>query len=91
MVNFGSPASVPASFRDRIVYQHNPHVTLIRTTPPECAQLGRIIAEKLNESTAPVTLLIPTRAISIISAPGQPFFDPDADAALFAALREHLR
>ena len=91
MVNFGSPASVPTNYRDRVLYEHNPHVTLMRTTPAECEQLGRIIAEKLNESTGPVTLLIPTRAISIISAEGQPFYDPAADAALFSALREHLR
>ena len=57
----------------------------------ECAELGRIIAEKVNRYTAPVTVLIPRRAISIISAPGQPFHDPAADEALFTALRSHLR
>ena len=91
MVNFGERASVPAKFAGRTFYQHNPQVTLMRTTPAECAELGRIIAEKVNRYTAPVTVLIPRRAISIISAPGQPFHDPAADNALFSALRNHLR
>ena len=91
MVNFGEPASVPAKFAGRLFYQHNPQVTLMRTTPDECAQLGRILAEKINRYTAPVTVLLPLRAISVISAPGQPFHSPEADTALFTALRQHLR
>ncbi len=91
MVNFGERATVPAKFAGRTFYQHNPQVTLMRTTPAENAELGRIIAEKLNRYTAPVTVLLPRQAISVISAPGQPFHDPAADAALFTALRTHLR
>ena len=91
MVNFGERATVPAKFAGRRFYQHNPQVTLMRTTPAENAELGRIIAEKLNRSTAPVTVLLPRQAISVISAPGQPFHDAAADAALFSALRTHLR
>ncbi len=91
MVNFGERASVPAKFAGRIFYQHNPQVTLMRTTPEECAQLGRIIAEKINRYTAPVTVLLPLRAISIISAPGQLFHSAAADEALFSALKKNLR
>jgi uncharacterized protein (UPF0261 family) len=91
MVNFGERASVPAKFAGRTFYQHNPQVTLMRTTPAECTELGRIIAEKVNRYPAPVTVLIPRRALSIISAAGQPFHDPAADAALFSSLRSHLR
>ena len=91
MVNFGERASVPAKFAGRTFYQHNPQVTLMRTTPAECTELGRIIAEKVNRYPAPVTVLIPRRALSIISAAGQPFHDPVADAALFSSLRTHLR
>ena len=91
MVNFGSPETVPAKFAGRNFYQHNPQVTLMRTTPDECRELGRIIAEKLNLSTGPVTLLLPKQAISVISAPGQKFHDPVADGALFGALKKSLR
>ena len=91
MVNFYGPETVPEKFKGRNFYQHNPQVTLMRTTPAECAQLGRIIAEKLNLSNGPVTVLIPSRAISVISAPGQKFHDPAADQALFDALKAHLR
>lgn len=91
MVNFGERATVPARFADRVFYQHNPQVTLMRTTPEECAELGRILAEKVNAYTAPVTVLLPLKAISIISAPGQVFHDAAADAALFEAIRTHLK
>ncbi|MBI3875086.1 MAG: Tm-1-like ATP-binding domain-containing protein [Verrucomicrobia bacterium] len=91
MVNFGPPETVPAKFAARNFYPHNPQVTLMRTTPEECAQLGNILAEKLNLSTAPVTVLLPLKAISVISAPGQKFHDPAADQALFTALKSHLR
>ncbi|MDB6072262.1 MAG: hypothetical protein JWL81_3433, partial [Verrucomicrobiales bacterium] len=91
MVNFGSPDSVPARFSDRLFYHHNPQVTLMRTTPAENAELGRILAEKINGYTAPVTVLLPQGGISVVSAPGGPFHDAAADDALFGALRAGLR
>lgn len=91
MVNFGPPETVPAKFAGRKFYQHNPQVTLMRTTPEECAQLGRILAEKLNRSIGPVKVLLPLRGGSVISAPGGPFHDATADVALFTALKSVLR
>jgi uncharacterized protein (UPF0261 family) len=91
MVNFGEPSSVPAKFAGRRLYAHNPQVTLLRTTPDENRELGRILAEKLNRYTAPVTVFFPRGGLSQIGAPGGPFHDPEADAALLASLREHLR
>ena len=91
MVNFGPRETVPAKFAARRFYQHNPQVTLMRTTPDECAELGRILAEKVNAYRGPVTVLLPLRAISVISAEGGAFHWPEADAALFAAIKKHLR
>ena len=91
MVNFGPRKSVPAAFADRLFYEHNPQVTLMRTNPAECTELGRIIAEKVNLSTGPVSVLLPTEAISVISAPDQVFHDPAADQALFAAIKDNQR
>jgi uncharacterized protein (UPF0261 family) len=91
MVNFGPRETVPGKFANRRFYQHNPQVTLMRTTPEECAELGRILAEKVNAYRGPVTLLLPLKAISVISAPGGAFHWPEADAALFTAIRQHLR
>jgi uncharacterized protein (UPF0261 family) len=91
MVNFHAPESVPARFAQRTFYSHNPQATLMRTTPQECAALGRILAEKVNLSTGPATVLLPKKAISVISAAGQPFHDPAADAALFEAIKANLR
>ena len=88
MVNFGEKASVPAKFSNRTFYIHNPQVTLMRTTPSECAELGAILAKKVNAYTVPSAVMIPRKAISVISAPGKAFHDAAADAALFNALRQ---
>jgi uncharacterized protein (UPF0261 family) len=90
MVNFGPFETVPAEFRDRLLYKHNPTVTLMRTTPEECAGLGRVIAEKLNRARGPLSVFVPLKGVSLIATEGQVFHDPAADEALFGALREHL-
>lgn len=90
MVNFGAIETVPDRFRKRLLHRHNAAITLMRTTPEENAALGGLIAEKLNAATGPVSLFIPTRGVSMIDVAGQPFFNPEADAALFAALRQHI-
>ena len=90
MVNFGAPDTVPAEFSNRLFYQHNPQVTLMRTSPNECTELGRILAEKVNAYTGPVAVLFPFKAISIISARGGVFYNPAANAALLTSLKRHL-
>lgn len=90
MVNFAGIETVPATFKDRTLYRHNDQVTLMRTTLAECAELGRIIAEKLNQATGPASFFIPRKGVSMIDAEGQPFYNPEADRALFEALRDGL-
>jgi uncharacterized protein (UPF0261 family) len=90
VVNFGPPETVPSQFADRLFYQHSPQVTLMRTAPQECSELGREIAAKLSRAEGPVDLFVPLRGTSAISAAGMPFHDPAADEALFGALREHV-
>ena len=87
MVNFGTPDSVPEVFKDRKFYQHNPTVTLMRTTVEENDALGKTIGSKLSKSKAPCVLFLPLSGVSMIDAEGQPFFGPDEDKALFDALR----
>lgn len=91
MVNFGERHSVPPKFEGRNFYIHNPQITLMRTTPAECRQLGKWLAEKINAYQSPVAVLLPRRGISVISASGGPFYDPEADSALFDALIENLQ
>jgi uncharacterized protein (UPF0261 family) len=86
MVNFGSVESVPAEFADRLLYVHNPQVTLMRTTVDENKQFGAFIASKLNECEGPVRFLLPEGGVSVLDASGQAFFDPAADEALFTTL-----
>jgi uncharacterized protein (UPF0261 family) len=90
MVNFGPRESVPPQFEGRNLYVHNPTVTLMRTTADECAELGRTIGRKLSAATGPTVLFIPLGGVSMIDVPGQPFYDPQADEALVAGLKETL-
>ncbi len=78
--------TVPAEFRERTLHVHNAQITLMRTTAEENQRIARWIAHKLNRSTSPLILMIPEGGVSALDAPGQPFFDPQADAALFAEL-----
>jgi uncharacterized protein (UPF0261 family) len=91
MVNFWAPPTIPEKFRSRRFYQHNPNITLMRTTPDECRCLGRIMAEKLNLSTGPVTVLLPLRGWSMIDSPGGQFWWPEANQAFAEALKAALR
>ena len=91
MVNFGPRNTVPDRYRDRIFVEHNPQVTLMRTTPEENARMGAWIAERLNGMAGPVRFLIPEGGVSALDAPGQPFHAPDADAALFGAIAGTLQ
>jgi uncharacterized protein (UPF0261 family) len=90
MVNFGPRETVPPRFESRNLYVHNPTVTLMRTTPEECRELGREVGRKLSAATGPTALFVPLRGLSMIAAAGQPFHDPDADEALREGLRETL-
>ncbi|HEY8600972.1 MAG TPA: Tm-1-like ATP-binding domain-containing protein [Thermomicrobiales bacterium] len=94
MVNFGPRDTVPPQFRDRNLHVHNASVTLMRTTPGECAELGRRVAARLRGAagspTGPLAVFVPLRGVSAIATEGGVFYDPEADRALFAALREGL-
>jgi uncharacterized protein (UPF0261 family) len=91
MVNFWAPDTVPERHRSRKLYQHNPNVTLMRTNVEENQRLAELIAEKLNASQGPVTVVLPRRGLSVIGKPDGPFHWPEADQALFHGLKEHLR
>jgi len=90
MVNFGPLETVPDQFKGRKFYQHNPTVTLMRTTREENTQLGCIMAEKLNKAKGPTTVLIPKQGVSAIDKESQPFYDAEADAAFIENLKANL-
>jgi uncharacterized protein (UPF0261 family) len=91
MVNFGAMDTVPERYRGRLLYAHNPQVTLMRTTAPECRAIGEWIAAKLNLCEGSVRFLIPEKGVSALDVEGGAFFDPEADAALFDSLDKGLR
>jgi uncharacterized protein (UPF0261 family) len=90
MVNFGPIETVPVQFRSRNLYVHNATVTLMRTTPEECAEIGRITAARLNRASGPATLLIPLQGVSAIDKPGEPFYSPEALNAYCRAVKTTL-
>lgn len=89
MVNFGAPDTVPEKYKHRLLYEWNANVTLMRTTPEENAELGRIIAEKANASSGPATILLPLKGVSQLDSQGGEFWWPEADGALFEAIRKN--
>ncbi|MEP2532109.1 ABC transporter permease [Shimia sp.] len=91
MVNFHAPDTVPEKYRGRNLYEHNPQITLMRTSVEENIQMGHWIGERLNQMTGPVRFFLPEGGVSLLDAPGQQFWDPEADAALFKALEETVR
>ena len=91
MVNFWARSTVPAKFADRQFYEWNPNVTLMRTTPEENTELGRILAEKANKSSAPVAFFLPLQGVSVLDSPGGEFWQPAANQALFAAIKQSVR
>jgi len=88
MVNFGAPPTVPAKYEGRLFYEHNPQVTLMRTTPEENAEMGRWIAGRLNMMEGPVRFLLPLGGVSALDAPDMPFNDETARTSLFTAIRD---
>jgi uncharacterized protein (UPF0261 family) len=91
MVNFGPRDTVPEKFRGRRFVVHNPNVTLMRTTREENRAIGEWMGARINAIEGPVRLLLPEGGVSLLDAPGQPFHDPKADAALFEALERTIR
>jgi uncharacterized protein (UPF0261 family) len=91
MVNFGQRETIPERYNSRKFHVHNPQVTLMRTTVEENARMGRWIGERLNRMDGPVRFFLPEGGVSALDAPGQPFWDPEADAALFTALEQTVR
>ena len=91
MVNFWARDTVPAKFNDRLFYQWNPNVTLMRTTPAENARLGRILAQKANSSSGPVAFFLPLQGVSMLDAPGKEFWWPEANQALYDVIKEEVR
>jgi uncharacterized protein (UPF0261 family) len=90
MVNFGAKDTVPDRFGRRKLHVHNANVTLMRTTPQENRQFARWIARKINAADSPLTILIPEGGVSALDAPDKPFWNPEADWALFDTLEQEV-
>jgi uncharacterized protein (UPF0261 family) len=91
MANFQGIETVPEKYRDRLLYEWNPDVTLLRTDVVENRRIGEMIARAANESKGPVTVLVPLGGVSMLDSPGGDFWDPEADRACFEAIKGDLK
>jgi len=89
--NQGAPDTLPEIYRQRRSYYHNPVATLVRLEPDEMAELGRIVAKRLNSARGPVSVVAPTRGFSLSDTQGNPLWYPEADAAFLGSLEANLR
>jgi uncharacterized protein (UPF0261 family) len=87
MVNFGPMDTVPAEFKNRNLYKHNPTVTLMRTTAEENAKIGEALASKWNQASVDMEVLLPLKGVSMIDADGQAFDGPEERKQLFASIK----
>jgi uncharacterized protein (UPF0261 family) len=91
MANFGGIETVPARYRDRLLYQWNPNVTLLRTNVEENRRIGQMLAAAANAAAGPVAVLLPLRGVSMLDSEGKEFWDREADEACFQTLRSQLK
>jgi len=91
MANFGGIETVPDKYLQRNLYEWNPNVTLLRTNVEENMRMGKMIAAAANASTAPVTILLPLKGVSMLDSPGGRFWDPEADQACYQAIKDNLK
>jgi uncharacterized protein (UPF0261 family) len=91
MVNFWGIETVPQKYQERNLYKWNPNVTLMRTTPEENVQIGKMIAAAAKAATAPAAILLPLKGVSQLDSPGGQFWDPDADSACYNTIKTSVK
>ncbi len=89
MINFHALETLPVEFRERLIYKHNPNVTLVRTTTTENDRIGQDLATKAAAATGPTAIMLPLEGVSALDCTGQPFDDPAARQKLFGAIRRY--
>ncbi len=91
MANFWARSTVPEHYRQRNLYEWNPNVTLMRTNAAENRRIGEMIAAAANAATGPVAILLPLKGVSQLDSPGGAFWDPEADAACYDAIKANVK
>jgi uncharacterized protein (UPF0261 family) len=89
--NQGAPNTVPEKYRGRRSYYHNPVATLVRLEPDEMADLGKLVANRLNGARGPLCVVAPSRGFSLSDTEGNALWYPEADAAFLDTLETNLR
>jgi uncharacterized protein (UPF0261 family) len=91
MVAYAGRPAVPEQYRDRLLYDHTPALTVMRTSAEENVEAARLIADKVNRAKGPATIVIPTKGFSAYDQKGELFYDEEADAAFVETVQKAVR
>jgi uncharacterized protein (UPF0261 family) len=91
MVAYAGRRAVPDEYADRLLYDHTPALTLMRTSVQENVRAATVLAEKVNRASGPVTIAIPTKGFSAYDQEGELFWDREADAAFVQTIQQEVR
>jgi len=89
-VVMGPLDALAEKWRTRKLIVHNPQLTLIRLTPEELTEVGKIVAEKVNRAKGPTRVFIPLRGFSYPDREGGPHWEPEGNQAFIESLKSHL-
>ena len=90
ILSYGGRADMLQKTKDRAQYVQDSLRVQVRTTAEELRQAADVIAERLNRARGPWTFLIPLKGWSSLDKEGRPIYDPAADAAFVARLKEKI-
>jgi len=77
MVDFATWTGCPSQFEGRSVHEHNRLIASVCINPEMRRHIARAIADRLEQATGPVCLLLPTGGVEQWDRPGQALHDPE--------------
>jgi uncharacterized protein (UPF0261 family) len=83
--------TLPEHFKSRTIQLHSKLTFAVKATKEEMAATANLMAEKLNRSAGPVTVVLPMRGFSERDGEGKVFYDPEGRCVFRDALRARLR
>jgi uncharacterized protein (UPF0261 family) len=91
VITFGKPETIPETYRSQPSVPHNPNITLVRVSKDQMIRLARVMADRLNQATGPVTVAFPSEGFSFYNKEGLHFRNAEADQAFVRELKARLK
>ena len=90
ILSYGGRPDMLEKTKGRVQYVQDALRVQVRTNIGELQQAADVIAERLNRAKGPWTFLIPLQGWSSLDKEGRPIYDPVADAAFVARLKQKV-